>query len=201
MKNKVFLMVGLLAFVVIMVVAMVLYEKLGSEADNGPVIVENSETVDAASGTEEESVADSESQDMSAPDFTVYDKDGNPVKLSDFTGKPVILNFWASWCGPCKNEMPDFDEAYKEYGDEIHFLMVNQTDGQQETVASASAFIEDAGYSFPVYFDSDLHAASVYGISAIPMTFFIDADGNMAAYAQGMISAEGLAQGISMILK
>ena len=67
-----------------------------------------------------------------APDFTVYDKDGKPVKLSDFRGKPVVLNFWASWCGPCQSEMPTFNEKYGELGDEIHFLMVNLTDSAAE---------------------------------------------------------------------
>jgi len=60
-----------------------------------------------------------------APDFTVYDMDGNEVHLYDFVGKPVVVNFWASWCGPCKSEMPDFEEKFGEYGDEIVFMMVN----------------------------------------------------------------------------
>ena len=76
-----------------------------------------------------------------APDFTVYDKDGNPVQLSDFRGKPVVLNFWASWCGPCKSEMPDFDKKAAEMAGDVTFLMVNLTDGYQETVESASAFV------------------------------------------------------------
>ena len=80
-----------------------------------------------------------------AKDITVKNMDGQDVNLSDYFGKPIILNFWATWCGPCQMEMPDFDEAYKEYGDEIEFLMVNQTDGSQDTVESATAFIEEAG--------------------------------------------------------
>ncbi|MBQ4347432.1 MAG: TlpA family protein disulfide reductase, partial [Firmicutes bacterium] len=87
-----------------------------------------------------------------APDFTVYDSEGNAVMLSDFIGKPIVLNFWASWCGPCKMEMPEFNEAYAELGEDIQFLMVNVTTGR-ETQESASAFIEENGYSFPVFYD------------------------------------------------
>ena len=196
-------MVGVLAFVVIMVAAMFLYEKLGSQANTGPMMVESSETVDAAESSESsvsQDTADSQ-EAMKAPDFTIYNYDGDPIRFTEFLGKPVVLNFWASWCGPCKAEMPDFEAAYQKHGKEIQFLMVNQTDGQQETVDTAASFIKDAGYTFPVYYDKDLNAASVYGVSAIPMTFFIDKNGYLAAYAQGTLSAEGLQQGISMIQK
>ncbi len=134
-----------------------------------------------------------------APDFTVYDIDGNPVSLSDFVGKPVVLNFWASWCGPCKNEMPDFDEVYGEYGGDVVFLMVNITDGTNETVDSASSFIKNAGYTFPVYYDTELYATSAYGVSSIPMTFFIDSNGTVAAYHTGTLSKDLLLRGINMI--
>ena len=134
-----------------------------------------------------------------APDFTVYDLEGNAVKLSDFIGKPTIVNFWASWCGQCKLEMPDFDEKYQEIGEEIHFVMVNMTDGSQETVKIASTFVEESGYSFPVYYDTDMDAAMTYSVSSIPSTFFIDAEGYMVAWAQGMIDAETLQKGIDMV--
>lgn len=135
-----------------------------------------------------------------APDFTVYDLDGNPVKLSDFRGKPVILNFWASWCGPCKAEMPDFEEAYLEYGDEIHFVIVNLTDGRSETVETASGYIAQQGYTFPVYYDTDMDAAYAYQISSIPMTIFLDANGVIVNGQIGMLDAETLQQNIDTLL-
>ena len=137
---------------------------------------------------------------QAAPDFTVYDGEGNAHKLSDYRGKPVVLNFWASWCGPCKMEMPDFDETYSEYGDQVHFLMVNLTDGSQETVETASAFISEQGYSFPVLFDTDRSGAIAYGVSAVPVTYFIDADGNFAGWHQGVLSGEMLQKGIDLLI-
>ena len=135
-----------------------------------------------------------------APDFTVYDIDGNAHKLSDFQGKPVVLNFWASWCGPCKSEMPEFEDAYLTYGNDVHFLVVNLTDGVQETVTSASEYIAQQGYTFPVYYDTDMDAAVKYGVSAVPVTYFIDAQGNFVAYGQGALTAAALQPGIDMLL-
>ena len=135
-----------------------------------------------------------------APDFTVYDAQGNAVKLSDFVGKPVVVNFWASWCGPCKSEMPDFETAYQKYGNNVQFLMVNMTDGSQETVERASQFIQSVGYTFPVYFDSDGDAAMTYGVRSIPTTYFIDAQGNGVAWASGALDMQTLEKGIQMII-
>ncbi len=147
----------------------------------------------------ESSTAPAESKTL-APDFTVYDANGKAYKLSDFRGKPVVLNFWASWCPPCKAEMPDFQKEFEARGERVQFLMVNLTDGQQETVSSAMAHITKEGYTFPVYFDTEYSAAVAYGIRSIPTTFFIDAEGYLVAQATGAIDIATLQKGISMIL-
>ncbi len=134
-----------------------------------------------------------------APDFIVYDLEGNEVTLSDFLGKPVVLNFWASWCGPCKSEMPDFQEVYEEYGEEIQFLMVNLTDGRQETVESASQYIADGGYSFPVYYDTESIAANGYGVHSVPRTYFIDEEGYLVDSVYRAIEKEELIRGIEKL--
>ena len=141
-----------------------------------------------------------ETTESLAPDFTVYDAEGNVYRLSDFRGKPVVLNFWASWCGPCKSEMPDFEAAYQKYKDSVHFLMVNLTDGMQETQKSAAAFIAQSGYTFPVYYDTELSAATAYSVWSIPTTYFLDAAGHLVTWGSGALDATLIEKGIGMIL-
>ena len=130
-----------------------------------------------------------------APDFIVFDANGNPVRLSDMKGKPVVLNFWASWCPPCKAEMPDFDKVSRELDGEVVFMMVNVWDTQ----SAAEAIIDSMGYTFPVYFDLLEDAVGKYGIESIPQTYFIDKWGGLVAYGVGALSEADLRYGISMI--
>ena len=195
MERKKALLVILLVFVVTLVVATVLYRQLGQTVATDQLEVQTPPATQEAEETE----AQTEPEKMKAPDFTVYDADGNEVHLTDFVGKPIVLNFWASWCGPCKMEMPDFNEKYLELGEEVQFLMINMTDGSRETVAIASEFIKESGYSFPVFYDTKMDAANTYGAYSLPMTFFIDAEGYPVARATGAIDAETLMRGIDMI--
>lgn len=134
-----------------------------------------------------------------APDFTVLDMDGNPVRLSDFKGKPVVLNFWATWCYYCKKEMPDFDEAAKLFPD-VQFMMVNATDGVQETEEMAKKYLNESGFGyFDVFFDTQLEAVNAYRITGFPATIFVDRDGNIVSRANGMINMDALKQGIAII--
>ena len=135
-----------------------------------------------------------------APDFTVHDSNGNNVKLSDMKGKPVVVNFWASWCPPCRTEMPHFEEAHKELGKEVQFMMVNLIGGG-ETKEKADAFIENQGLTFPVFYDITSEAARQYDVRAIPMTIFVDADGNLAGSSTGMLDKKNLMDGIKLAME
>ena len=134
-----------------------------------------------------------------APDITVTTVDGQSVRLSDFAGKPVVLNFWASWCGPCRSEMPAFEASYLEKGAQVQFLMVNLT-GSSETVETATAFIADAGYTFPVFYDTAGEGAMAYRVSSIPATYFIDSDGNLVASHVGAMNSATLESYLAKIL-
>ncbi len=114
-----------------------------------------------------------------APDFTVLDSYGSSVRLSGKFGKPIVINFWATWCSPCRQELPDFNRLYSEYGGRVTFMMVNLTDGLRDTVEGTKSFVAQNGYTFPVYFDTNSSGANAYGVSSIPQTTFIDRSGNV----------------------
>ncbi|MEG1061011.1 MAG: redoxin domain-containing protein [Oscillospiraceae bacterium] len=134
---------------------------------------------------------DNSSESVTAPNFTVYDADGNTVSFDEMKdGKPIVINFWASWCGPCKNEMPDFQAVYDEYGDKVNFMIINMTDGSRETVETAHAFIEKSGYSFPVYYDKDMSGSAAYNVTGIPTTVIVSKDGYVFSHELGMISGD-----------
>lgn len=198
-KKKTALLIAAV-FIVLLIGAYALYSALGESY--APEVLTPGES--AAQSGENAQIHNSQSQENNgesekAPDFTVYNLNGEPVKLSDYEGKSVVLNFWASWCGPCKSEMPDFQEKYKLLGKDVQFLMVNMTDGARETVSSASEFISSQGYTFPVLYDTDSSAAYAYGVYALPTTYFIDSEGRAAAKVSGAIDSQTLQKGIDMI--
>jgi peroxiredoxin len=166
MKNSVKWIIIAISLVVLIGGATILYNNL-TEDFGGDSLLQN--TTEANSNSNENSQTD---EKIKAPDFTVLDYDGNEVKLSDYKGKPVVLNFWATWCFYCKEEMPDFNSAYAKYPD-VEFLMINATDGYQETMETAKKYYEDEGFDFNVYFDTNMEAVNNYGLTGFPATFLL----------------------------
>ncbi len=174
---------------------------LGWPSDvNSQMPSDNTQSPTPSSPGGEEEEKPPEKEPVAALDFTVQDYDGNEVKLSDYIGTPIVLNFWASWCPPCRAEMPHFNMVSEEYpDDELIFLMVDLVDGGRETIEKGKAFIEENGYTFTVLFDTEQNAAATYRISSLPTTYFIDKDGYIAGGARGSIDEETLRYGISLI--
>ena len=182
MKNKKTTVILAIAIVVLLAGAGLLYNQFSDKV---------AQDLNAANGSQ---------TTATAADFTVYDAAGKAHKLSDYKGKPVVVNFWASWCGPCKSEMPAFQAMWEQYGDEVEFLMVNLVDNASETVKSAQDFLATTDYTFPVYFDTEQSAAYTYSIYSIPTTIFVDADGNIVNSIKGAMPQATLEQYIQQVL-
>ena len=192
MNTKMKIIISIAIFVVAFVGVLLLYNNLSSNFEPDNLADTTSQSTDAKNDNNK----NDENVDYSAPDFVVENENGSEVTLSGFFGKPIVLNMWASWCSPCKQEMPFFEEAYKE-NEDIQFMMVNMTSGDSK--GDAKKLIEELGYTFPVFYDTDGMAASVYGASSLPMTIFIDENGDLVTYAVGALNKEQLQQGIDMI--
>ena len=184
MKKYSKVIIYIIIFIIIIILAAVGYKYLTNKYYQDEV------------GTEE-----TQNSKNKASDFEVLDTTGNKIKLSNFYGKPIIVNFWATWCGPCKAELPEFESMYNEYNDKIEFLMVNLTDGYNETVESVKEFVIENDYKFPVYFDTEYNAANIYKIYSIPQTLFIDKEGNIVKLYKGQMSRETIQRYIKKILE
>jgi len=132
-----------------------------------------------------------------APDIALQDLDGNTVRLSELRGKPVVLNFWASWCIPCRDEFPQFVAARGEHvADELQIVGVVHND----VAGSARDFAATQGALWPMLMDPANTAWDAYGGVGVPMTFFIDRDGIVRAASLGPVTAAGLKQQLATIL-
>jgi len=120
-------------------------------------------------------------------DFTLMDLDGNEISLSDFNRKVLILNFWATWCPPCREEIPDFVEVYNEYeSKDVQFIGVSNED-----ISTLKSFVEDYDINYPILID-DANIMGKWGISAIPTTFVFDKNGQIIFKNVGMMTGEQL---------
>jgi len=181
MNKKTKLLLGIVAFAALIVLAVFAYNGLRNTTD-APDLIHEEEADDR----------------IRAVDFIMLDQDDNEVQLSDFFGKPIVLNFWTTWCPSCVIESPYFELIYQEMGDEVHIIKVNLLDGQRETRSRVDTFMADNSYTFPLYFDTTGEAAGAYGVRTIPFSVFIDADGYVVGMAQGALDEAGLRRGIDL---
>lgn len=163
----------------------------GKDATNS-----NSEENDKSNGTA--SSNKSEENKTPAIDFELKDQYGKTHKLSDYKGKVVFLNFWATWCPPCKMEMPDIQKLYEKYEkqgekSEVVVISVAAPNTQDEKdIDGIKAFLEENGYTYPVLMDDGGYTFGAYRISSLPTTFMIDKEGNVFGYVQGGLTQEAM---------
>lgn len=159
-----------------------------AEKDEGQI---SSETTQQ----ETESGAADETDLLPALDFTLTDQYGETHTLDDYKGKTIFLNFWATWCPPCRAEMPDIQKIYEEYqeagDDSVVILGVAAPNyGNEKSVEKIEKFLEDNGFTYPVLMDEGGSLFQQYGIYSYPTTFMIDKDGNVFGYASGQLSED-----------
>ena len=163
------------------------------------VNAEENAGADQSGGEEtQESEDEAEQQKTPAPlaDLELTDQFGNTHTLSDYKGKVIFLNFWATWCGPCRNEMPDIQKLYDEYsaqGEDAEVVILGIAGpgiGQEESAEEIADFMTENGYTYPVLMDTSGEMFTQYGISAFPTTFMIDKDGNVYGYVPGQMTED-----------
>lgn len=137
---------------------------------------------------------------QTAPDVTFYDSQGNPVSVSAFKDKPMVLCFWASWATGSKDTLDLLQAAYNKYGDRVSFVVVNLTTTPRETREAADAYWASTSYSFPTYYDLDGACRAAYKADTVPTTFFMKEEHFALAYCKGKLTKFGLSVGLELIL-
>lgn len=174
------------------------------------------ETVSQATQETAPAETDSESQSdgaqggedkiLPAVDFTLTDQFGKTHSLSDYKGKTIFLNFWATWCPPCRAEMPDIQKVYENYsteGDDALIVLGVAAPGygNEKAEEGIKNFLKENGYTYPVLMDTDAELFTAYGIYSYPTTFMIDRDGNVFGYASGQLSEDTMKSIIDQTMK
>ena len=200
---------GAVAFFMLLVIGAFGYQELQKEAERQREMElakqEEDMSAEDASGeiTEDENQSQEETAEYAdAPDFTVWDQEGTQTSLKEILeGKPAVINFWTSKCPPCREEMPDFEELYQELKDQVQFIMVDGIGCMGETEESGRAYVEEQGFSFPVYYDKEMDAVITYGIQAFPTTYILNSNGELVTGGSGMISKATLQELLNEVVE
>lgn len=113
------------------------------------------------------------------PDFKITSPDGRELLISSFSGKPLLIVEWASWCPDCRNQLPIIQKMYEKYGDQVHFVLINLIEPEKETTETADRYITQGEYTFPYYYDMDQSAADALQVQTIPSMYFVDKQGQI----------------------
>lgn len=213
------LLISVISFVVLIVVASVAYNALRENAPSvaftPQVAVIPQETPQAEpvqtpspqpSAQPQPTVPDAtaeaepESEEPKMPNLPFFTLDGKEILFEEIRqGKPVVINYFASWCPPCKEELPHFQKAYESYGDKIQFIFLNAMDGQRETKATLEKFVEQTEFTGPIFTDEGLFSY-VFQTNSLPTTVFINADGTLANGYLGYVSESVLIENLEALL-
>nr|WP_330397787.1 TlpA disulfide reductase family protein [Lachnoclostridium sp. An169] len=164
-----------------------------SQTDENSAAASQTENEENQSGNADGS---SEENRTKAYDFTLTDQYGNTHTLSDYEGKVIFLNFWGTWCPPCRAEMPDIQKLYEEYasqGDDAEVVILGAAApgmGQEGSKEEITSFMEENGYTYPVLMDETYEMFNWYGITAFPTTFMIDREGYVYGYVSGQMTED-----------
>jgi peroxiredoxin len=173
------------------------YGLIGMVVVLGGIWISMSRMPESQAGATSEGLQTAPRTGFLAPDFTLITLDGNSVRLSDLRGKPVLINFWASWCGPCRTEMPHIQAAFESHADDG--LVVLAVD-QMESPPPVARFVEEFGLTFPILMDSHGTVSASYRARALPISFFVDADGVIRDTFTGPMTAGLLESKLKTIL-
>ena len=197
MENKRYgVIVAAIALVVVLVLAFVGYRVLAPKQAETQSVAQSSQSADVSQQTQGQTQDQSQQQSQKEPlkladyDATVYTADGQPKKMTEIAaGKPLVINFWATWCPYCVQEMPDFQGIFHDYGDRISFAFVDSTDGRRETKEAAQTWLAENGLDdLPAYYDTDLDATATFGASSLPSTVVVSANGEIMLAKPGRIN-------------
>ena len=152
------------------------------------------ETVDKGS-------ENTQTEKVMVPDFQFMDRDGNTVNFHDFKGKPVVINFWGTWCPYCKLEMDDFNRIAGEYGETVNFLFLDVANSEEETVEKVEEYLADNGYGNIVsYYDNPGYGIYMFGINSFPTTVYVDSEGYLYDATIGMTNYDDIKSVVDSML-
>ena len=203
MTQKTKTIIAIILFIIFIVVIAVSYQLLKNEEEEKKLSqleqrknqVENISTEQIGNQT----TSSSQKNQQKYIDFTVENELGEMVSLSQYIGKPIVINYWATWCAYCIEEMPYFNKMFEKEKENITFFMINATDGVRETKEKAKNYVQKSNYQFPIFYDTNYSARNNYYIDGYPTTIFIDKEGNLFDIYYGAISEKTLTKYMNLL--